>query len=470
MHTLETHHLPLEHYSRSNSESLEQSPRIALLTPYGGHNLGDAAIQDALIANIRARLPNVQFSGISLNNDNFVARHGIEAFPLCVSSRPFYAMGQGQVERLAGETGGKELDEVRTKKIPKPTPGLWRYLKEIHSWATTLGRELRHCVEGYSFLRSKDLLVVSGGGQLDEEWGGPWGHPWALFKWAVLARIAKIPYVISSVGACKVTSRTSRFLLSMALRMSVYRSYRDSNSRAIAASLLRTAVQDSVVPDLAFSLPSSELPPPAGIRSISQGRQIVAISPIAFASPRSWPYQNRDLYNRYVQIMAQVVSQLLKRNYFLVFVWSSLRDDERVIPELMSHLDDDSKARLVHQMYIPTIATWKDLLASLLDADFLIASRLHSVILGFVARKPTIAISFDPKVDWVMKDLDQTEYLLLIGNFKAEEVIDALCRIELRKSVIVEQIASYGHEICSLFTLQYDALSQLAREYSGCRN
>ena len=34
------------------------------------------------------------------------------------------------------------------------------------------------------------MLVVAGGGQLDEEWGGSWGHPYALMKWAVLARVA----------------------------------------------------------------------------------------------------------------------------------------------------------------------------------------------------------------------------------------------------------------------------------------
>src|SRR5215813_12015498 len=56
-------------------EAGEQVPgprhRIALLTPYNGGNFGDAAIQDAMIANIRLRLPGAQFSGICLNCDNF---------------------------------------------------------------------------------------------------------------------------------------------------------------------------------------------------------------------------------------------------------------------------------------------------------------------------------------------------------------------------------------------------------------
>lgn len=36
--------------SQSGKEVLERRPRIVRLTPYSGNNLGDAAIQDAMIA------------------------------------------------------------------------------------------------------------------------------------------------------------------------------------------------------------------------------------------------------------------------------------------------------------------------------------------------------------------------------------------------------------------------------------
>src|ERR1700719_489534 len=58
-------------------------PRIALLPPYNGGNFGDAAIQDAMIANLRLRLPDAQISGITLNSTSFLERHGAAGFPLC---------------------------------------------------------------------------------------------------------------------------------------------------------------------------------------------------------------------------------------------------------------------------------------------------------------------------------------------------------------------------------------------------
>jgi polysaccharide pyruvyl transferase WcaK-like protein len=97
-----------------------------------------------------------------------------------------------------------------------------------------------------------------------------------------------------------------------------------------------------------------------------------------------------------------------------------------------------------------------------LDTDVLIASRLHSTILGFVAQRPTVAISFDPKVDWVMEDLGQTDYLLRIQDFTAAEVIEALERIELRRNAVMDGIGAYRDAVLPALASQYDALAELA--------
>jgi polysaccharide pyruvyl transferase WcaK-like protein len=444
-------------------------PRIALLTPYSGNNLGDAAIQDAMIANLRLRLAGAQFSGISLNCENFLEHHGSRAFPLCVTSRPFYGMSGGSIaDRPQAEAAKPSRKNLVIRALAR-APGLRRSLKAVRVWMADVSRELRHSIEGYRFLRTQDLLVVSGGGQLDEEWGGPWGHPFTLFKWGVLAGMARVPFAITSVGACKVTSASSRFLLRTALRFARYRSYRDQNSQEIAAGLLPSCARDSVAPDLAFSLPPAELPPPAGIRQLAQGRRVIAISPIAYARPQSWPHEDYALYDRYLQQLAQVISCLIERGDFVAIVRSAF-SDERVIPELLARLDEKSKERLLQQIHVPSITTWKDLIASLRDADFLIASRLHSAILGFATKTPTIAISFDPKVDWVMQDLGQTDYLLQIRDFTAEGVIRTLDRIALRRDAVLEQIASHQRRILSVSSSQYDLLAELATASSRSRS
>lgn len=448
--------------------------RIALLTPYTGNNFGDAAIQDSMIANLRARIPGARFSGISLNCQNFVARHGERAFPLCATDLPFYGMA-GRTEansyvaaapaaanhKSAYLTGGKEI----LKKIPL----VRKFLNACKSIARAASKELRHSAGAYRFLQTQELLIVSGGGQLDEEWGGPWGLPYTLFKWTLLAKIAGVRCAVTSVGAGNVTSSSSRFFLSLALRGARYRSYRDKNSRQIAASFFRKAQRDPVVPDLAFSVPKSEMPGPAGLRSLAGGRTTVAISPISFAKPGSWPSEDSALYERYLSQMARVIADLIKQDRFVVMVWSAV-SDRKVIAEILERLDAESKRKSLRQIHTPEITTWRNLIAVLLDADFFVASRLHSVILGALARRPIVAVSFDPKVDWVMEDLGQTDCVLQIRDFTADDVIRTLDGIERRKQIITDQIDEYLRRVLPESGAQYDIVAGLAQPNDRDRN
>jgi len=160
--------------------------------------------------------------------------------------------------------------------------------------------------------------------------------------------------------------------------------------------------------------------------------------------------------------MERLSSQLLARDFFLVFVWSS-RSDQCVISELLNRLNVTVPEKIARQTYVPAIGTWKDLVAVLRDVDFLVASRLHSTILGFVSQKPTVAISFDPKVDWVMEDVGQTESLLQIRDFTAEEVVEALDRMEKRRNAVTEEIEAYQRQVLSTSALQYDTLARLTQ-------
>jgi polysaccharide pyruvyl transferase WcaK-like protein len=336
-------------------------------------------------------------------------------------------------------------------------------VKSARAWAAGVSRELTHSFQAYRVLRKHDLFIISGGGQLDDEWGGPWELPLAVCKWVFLARLAGVPSAMASVGAGKISSSASRLFFSTALRLSCYRSYREANTRSIAASLFSRAMKDPVVPDLAFSLPESEIPLPASkIRKLAQGRSIIAVSPIAFAKPSNWPTPDRAVHDRYVQEMAKVLSCLSRQGSFPIVVCSSLGDDESVIPEILAHLDDEAKQSLREQIHFPEVKTWKEFVAVLREVDYLVASRLHGTILGFLTQTPTVAISFDPKVDWVTQDLHQTEYLLQIRDFTAEQVLKKLDRIKSQRVAVVEQLISYRKSILSPAAEQYDTLSRLA--------
>lgn len=443
-------------------KALRERLRIALLTPYTGGNFGDGAIQDSMIAALKERQPSAEFSGISLNNENYLRRHGSAAFSLCAVGRSFYGMSSSsEVAEDSAHSTSRRPSNRSVRRSVSRLLGLGRIASALKSRTYSQRLELQHWRMGYRFLRGHDLLVVCGGGQLDEEWGGPWGHPFALLKWAIMAALARRPLAIVSVGACRVESRLSRLFLGWALRLATYRSYRDATSKRIAACLYSGAANDASLLDLAFGLSDKLIPPATDLRARSEGRRIIAVSPIVYGKKGVWPSANDELHDRYLSELGKTVGALLRREYFVVFVWTS-ESDEGLVPEILARVDEEAKSRFAQQVYLPKFHGWTDVLAILQSVDLLIASRLHSTILGFVARVPVIALSFDSKVERVMQDLQQTDVLLQISDFTTPQILSAIDRVEAHHECIVKTLSEYRSKAIEKLSHQADQLMELA--------
>src|SRR5207245_10005960 len=80
------------------------------------------------------------------------------------------------------------------------------------------------------------LLIVNGGGQLTE-WGGPWAFTYTIFKWVVLARVARVRSFFLNVGVGPLTQPLSKFFARRALFCAAYVSFRDEESRTLARQI-----------------------------------------------------------------------------------------------------------------------------------------------------------------------------------------------------------------------------------------
>src|ERR1700735_1467658 len=60
----------------------DDSRVIGLLDHMGYGNLGDAAVQESVIANIKKRLPNARLVAFSLSPEDTIKRHGIPCYPI----------------------------------------------------------------------------------------------------------------------------------------------------------------------------------------------------------------------------------------------------------------------------------------------------------------------------------------------------------------------------------------------------
>src|SRR6266446_932985 len=271
--------------------------RVALLAPYAGTNLGDAAIQAAAIENIRRRHPRGLISGITLNPQLTAERHGIPCFPIDARALEFASPLQGDREGCERASLGARA-RAFAKKVPVVGPALRVAARVLR----TSRREVAHLVQGLRFARRLDAIIVAGSGQLDDEWGGAWAHPYALFKWALRASDA------AQQGPLE---------------------------QGVRVRNLPFTRDDRCWPDLAFSLPREE--PRQSARRGNEGLRCVGVSPIAYGHPQHWPTADPPAHERYMRELTEFVAWLASQGRQVV-LFATGGVDHLIVRDLLTRL------------------------------------------------------------------------------------------------------------------------------------
>ena len=202
-------------FSRGRKQDQISPKRIGLFGLFGCGNFGNDGSLEAMLIFLRQVRPDAEI--------------------ICVCAGP------DQVARdfhLAGVSIG----------IPKPDNTLLRMLFEGPRKLASFANAIRHS-------RKLDVLLVCGGGALDDFGSSPFGSPLTTFAWCLAARVCGTKLAFVSIGAGPIDHWISRWLLKSAAAMAEYRSYRDAISKTFMASIGFETRGDTVYPDLAFKLP-----------------------------------------------------------------------------------------------------------------------------------------------------------------------------------------------------------------------
>ena len=155
-------------------------------------------------------------------------------------------------------------------------------------------RELSFLASSRRNLKSLDLLIISGGGQLTEK-GGPWGFPYTIFKWVVLARSAGVRCIFLNVGAGPLTRLLSKFFVTRALLAADYVSFRDDKSRALVYEIGFTG-ESRVRPDSAYDLDVAMTNGSPGER---RAQPIVGFAPMPYPDPDPSAEKDQIVYDEF---------------------------------------------------------------------------------------------------------------------------------------------------------------------------
>ncbi len=406
--------------------------RVGLFSPMGTGNLGDASTQDAVILNLRKRLPGIEIYGFSLNAEDTASRHKIPSFPISL-------IHWNKDSSQSTKTSPLQ-DKLNNNKFVQ----LFRRL------LLRIPQEIIFNLQAFRRVRRLNLVIFSGSGQLADEWSKIDKHPYTILRWTLLATLVGIPVVFISVGAGPLTSSLNRRFIKWALSMARYRSFRDDESRQYMARIGFDR-SDPVVPDLAHSLPELER---LRDRTAEGDRLVVGISPMAYCVPQRWYKQDTTVYDAYVDKLADFIGWLMENQIKVDCFPTAVPSDSYVIEDLKKLIKQ--KFGIMLNDEYPPVMTVSDLLSRIAGVDVVVASRFHGILLPFVLYKPVIALSYHPKDSSLMQDMAQTDYCLDIESFKVQSLKDCFQSIRRNLDTVRTQIIKRETEYRKLLDRQYD--------------
>src|SRR5437870_1715276 len=311
----------------------EAAMRIGVFGHVGNQNLGDEALIAAVLQNVRRRCPDAELCSFTAHPEDTEQRHRIPAFPICrTNGRPAAAPPPALADPPSGEGSAPASAWARLRaqlrSIPL-LPVLVRAARHVGRAALAVPLELAFLARSYRNLRGTDLLLVAGSQQLNDYWGGPWGFPFTLFKWSLLARATGTKVAFLSLGAGPLRTRLGKFFIKRTLRLAHYRSYRDVDARQCVLELGLPG-EHPVVPDLVFSLPCDDVPPDA----VRARPRIVGINPMPVFDDGYWPESDPEVYGRYIRTLASFADWLVASGYCVRLFATQLRVDPGVIEQI----------------------------------------------------------------------------------------------------------------------------------------
>jgi polysaccharide pyruvyl transferase WcaK-like protein len=376
---------------------------------FGLGNFGNESTLQAILYHLRRLVPNVEILCICTGPTATAATHKIKALPI-----------------------GRTAIKVWT-----PNSRVARVLRSVF---IGLPNELYRWLEAFTTLKKTDVLIVPGTGLLTDAYGlRTWG-PYGLFKWSLISKLRGCKLMFVSVGAGPIRSRVGKWLVTSALGLADFRSYRDNETKEYLSSIGVAVACDKVYPDLAFSI-ADEVTPKC---KISRRRPIVGLGLMLYHGKLSSDKPNESTYKAYLEQLVTFVKWLLARDYDIRLLIGDLAD-KPVTAEFKALLRNRLGIHDEDRIMDDPIASVETLLTQLAGTDAVVATRFHNVLWALALNKPVISISFHPKCTSLMRDMGLEDYYQDIHQLNAEKLIEQFCQLEKNagslKHMVREKVA-----------------------------
>jgi polysaccharide pyruvyl transferase WcaK-like protein len=406
---------------------------------------------------LRRRVPAAEIVCFTVNPANTTWRHGVPAHPV---SRHVPAHGarrratqDADAVAMAAPARSSGI-KAALMRVPgvRATAQLLRSLVELPE---ALVAEWRFIQDSRARLRDMDLVLIAGSNQFVDSFGGPWAFPYAMLKWAWLGRLAGSKVAFVSVGAGPVTSPISFFFLRLAMLAADHISFRDEASRELATCGW-AGHGARVSPDLAFSL----MPYSIATRSSGEKPLQVGLNPMPVYDRRYWYEADDEAYLLYVRHLATFCAHLDSAGYSWFF-YSMQPKDADVMADVVDVLRQQGRTpdQVGQRFFQPE--TVDELVNRLAQADILVATRFHGLVLPLMLGRPALGVCYHRKMSDVLQGTGLSGFHVRFDELDAARLTQMLQAMETRRDELQETVRSrvmqYRHEL----DVQYERLLDL---------
>jgi len=406
----------------------ERAMKVAVIHHIGGGNLGEDVSIAAIREYISARWSHGEIACLRMLRDDLA---GELSWPL--SHR---TLG-GRVSVFSKRQGAKN----KLRCLLGGQPQLLKLLQMLYRIAkkpVAAFRELNFLISSLRELRLFDVLVVSAGDQFGEAIGQHrnlrpcWKHPLHVFKWVLLAKMARVRSVLLNVGGTPQQG-LQRACITAVLSMADSVGFRDQQSRELFS--LRYAERRSfLLSDAAYN---RNVVTAAGSQQSGRAKPVVGIAPMVMSDP------TMPLDSAFLQGLAAFVMWLINNGYFVRLFCTNINVDSAGVcrmQEILKDYDLDSPALA----NIDRVHQWssEELLANMSSMDYVVISRFHGVVFAHLLNKPVLAISDHRCVRNLMDNLGLSPFYLGAADSSSNDLCSAFLSMVDRGTAIKEKMAT----------------------------
>ncbi|WP_100332443.1 polysaccharide pyruvyl transferase CsaB [Bacillus xiapuensis] len=280
-------------------------------------------------------------------------------------------------------------------------------------------------------LRQADLLISGGGGLLQDTYPtkflfGP--LPYYLLI-AFLAKLCGAKVMFFSQGIGPVTSAWGKILMKVFANRADFVTVRDEYSKDYLHQLGVTRPETVVTADIVFAFQKKEDDACMKSLPLSADERLVAVS------VRPW-FEHGDYYEKLAQSLDELIAS---EGITPVFVPMEGHHDVNASKRVMEHMKRADACHLLAGDFTPN-----QYLNFIGDCEMTIGLRLHSLIFSALTAVPHIGISYDKKVESLLKRSGMWDYSFRLEELDSVKLTAHARDVLARRDVLSKKVANHA--------------------------